>query len=908
MGFCADMVTAHGDIIRRLRNIDYNLTHKQTYLDEVNYAVISLNDLRDGTRITRVVEILFKGDQLSQKLRLPAISKLQKIHNVNLALTRISEHINIEGNINTRDIVNGHREKILSLFWQIIYKYLTPRYNNAALKIQHWWRNNSLKLVVLKRIRTKQSFKRNLAATKIQAFVRGYLTRKYWPCIKADLNENRLKLHSASTKIKRYLQNKLKLLTEERKRFIILKRTTLFVQRKFRLKIAMKKERQQFLLVKQSVVLIQKVYRGFIIRKNLPCIKKLLMDDKIKRINAINIIKRALRKFLPPTEDELFYKKLIFMTLKIQRRFRANILMKNQMKDFLILKKNVIVLQRRFRAKQAMIYQKKHYLKIKVCILKLQAITRGFIVRKHWPALRSKLQKRKVHLISSSNIIKRTLRRNLPVTEDRIQFLRFKRSAIVLQSRFRAMQEMKKQKKQYLLLKSFTIKLQSVVRGYLLRKQWPELQNKLQKNRTHLINCSNIIKKCLRKNLPVTVERMEFVKVKSATIVLQRRFRAIKMMKEDREKYIKMKANAIKLQSIVRGYIIRKQWPELCIKLQSNKKHLINCSNIIKRTLRRNIPVTEDRIKFLKLKKSTIFIQRKFRATKQMQKLKKQYLQLKIMTLKLQTVARGYILRKQWPSLRNELLVKRQHLINCSNIIKRVMRKNLPATQCRLRFLELRRAVITVQTKFRVNRQVKDYLTLRKNVILIQRKFRANMAMKQQKQMYENKKKMAIRLQAYFRGYLVRKKWPETKFVLEAYQNKLIRSSNTIKKFLRQSMPPTKERLRFLQLKRSVIKVQSRYRAIVAMKLAEREYLLQRESTITLQKYYRAYKAMVKQKRQYEHLKKSTVLLQSYVRRYLALKHWPRLKSSLETHRKHTIDALEVCILIKLFKTFYYFC
>ncbi|XP_025421851.1 protein abnormal spindle-like isoform X3 [Sipha flava] len=893
MGFCADMVTAHGDIIRRLRNIDYNLTHKQTHLDEVNYAVKSLNDLRDGTRITRVVEILFKGEQLSQKLRLPAISKLQKIHNVNLALTRISEHINIEGNINTRDIVNGHREKILSLFWQIIYKYLTPRYNNAALKIQHWWRNNSLKLVILKRIRTKQSFKRNLAAIKIQACVRGYLTRKYWPGIQADLNENRQKLHLASTKIKRYLQNKLKLLTEERKRFIILKRTTLFVQRKFRLKIAMKKERQQFLLVKQSILLIQKVYRGFIIRKNWPLIKKLLIDDKIKRINAINIIKRSLRKNLPPTEDELFYKKLIFMTLKIQRKFRANILMKNQMKDFLILKKNAIVLQRRFRAKQAMIDQKKYYLKLKICTLKLQAVIRGFIVRKHWPTLYSKLQKNKMNLITSSNIIKRALRRNLPVTEDRIQFLRLKSSAIVLQNRFRAKQEMKKQRKLYLLLKTVTIKLQSIVRGYLLRKQWPELRNKLQKNRTHLIDCSNIIKKCLRKNLPVSVERMEFIQVKSAAIVFQRRFRAIKMMKEDREKYIKMKANTIKLQSIVRGYIIRKQWPELRIKLQANKNYLINCSNIIKRTLRKNIPVTEDQIKFIRLKKSTIFIQRKFRATKQMQKLRKQYLQIKIMTLRLQSVARGYIFRKQWISLKNELMANRQHLINCSNIIKRVMRKNLPTTESRLRFLELRRAVITVQTKFRVNKQVKNYRTLRNNVILIQRKFRANMAMKQQKQIYENKKKITIRLQAYFRGYLVRKKWPETKCVLKAYQNKLITSSNIIKKFLRQSLPPTKERLRFLKLRQSVIKVQSRYRAIVAMKLAEREYLLQKESVITLQRYYRAYKAMVKQRRQYEHLKKSSVLLQSYVRRYLALKHWPQLKNSLETRRKRSMEALE---------------
>lgn len=901
MGFCADMVTAHGDIIRRLRNIGFNLTHKQTHLDEVNYAVNTLNDLRDGTRITRVVEILFKGEPLSQKLRLPAISKLQKIHNVNLALTRISEHINIEGNISTRDIVNGHREKMLSLFWQIIYKYLTPRYNNAALKIQQWWRNNSLKLVLLKRIRTKQNFKRHLAATKIQACVRGYLSRKYWPCLQADLNENRQKLHLASTKIKRYLQSKLKLLTEDRKQFIILKRTTVFVQRKFRSKIAMKKDRQQFLTVKQSALLIQKVYRGFIIRKNWSHIKKLLVDDKIVRMNAINIIKRALRKNLPPTDDELSYKKLMLMTLNIQRKFRANILMKNQMKEYLVLKKSAIVLQRRFRAKQAMIRQKEHYFKLKVCTLKLQAVTRGFIVRKNWPALLSKLQTNKMHLIASSDIIKRTLRKNLPVTEDRIQFLQLKKSAIILQRRFRAKQDMNKQRKQYLHLKTITIQLQGVVRGYIFRKKWPELRDQLQKKRTYLINCSNIIKKCIRKNLPITDERMEFIKVKTATVVFQRRFRAMKMMKKDREKYIKIKSSTIKLQSIIRGYLIRKQWPELRSRLQDTKNNLIICSNIIKRTLRKNIPLTKDRLKFLKLRKSVIFVQRKFRAIQQMRKLRTQYLQLKVVTLKLQSVARGYILRKQWPSLRNELIANRQHLINCSNIIKRVLRKNLPTTENRLRFLELRSTVITVQSKFRVNRQVKDYQMLRNNAILVQRRFRANIAMKQQKQIYENTKIMTIRLQAHFRGYLVRKKWPETKFALKAYQNKLITSSNIIKKSLRKSLPPTEERLRFLQLRRSVINVQLRYRAIIAMKSAEREYLLLKESTIVLQRYYRAQKTMVVQKRQYENLKKSSVVLQSYVRRYLALKHWPQLKNNMETHRKHKSNVLQVCNFFKHF-------
>lgn len=896
MGFCANLVTTHGDINRQLRNINYNLIHKQTHLDEVNYAVNSLNDLRDGTRLTRIVEILFKGDPLSQKLRLPSISKLQKIHNVGLALTRISEYINIEGNINPRDIVNGHREKMLSLFWQIIYKHLTPRYNNAATKIQIWWRNNSLNLVILKRIRFKQNLKRNLAAAKLQAYIRGYLTRKQWPQLQTKLIENREKLHMASTIIKHYLQNKLKLLTEDRKRFVILRKTAIFIQRKFRSKIAMNRDQQQYLIIKNSTLLIQKMYRGYAIRKNWMHIKQGLINDKIKRINAINIIKRTLRKNLLPTKDELHYVQLRHTTLTIQRKFRANILMKVQMEKFLTLKMSIIIIQQRFRAKQAMLRQKEYYLQLKNSIIKLQALARGYIARKQWPDLYDKLLKRRNHLSKSSNIIKRALRKNLPLTDDRKKFIYLKKCIIIIQTQFRAVQYMKVQRKQYLQIKTIILKLQSMARGYILRKHWPTLRNQLQEKRSTLINSSNIIKRCLRRNLPVTEDRKEFINLRTATVVMQRRFRAMKAMQVNRSYYITLKTNTIKLQSMIRGYLFQKRWPMLRSKLLATKTRLIDSSNIIKRTLRRNLPPTEDYIKYLKMKNSVIILQRRFRATRDMKQQRENYVQLLAVTIKLQSIVRGNILRKEFnSSLRNKLISNRQCLINNSNIIKRVLRKNLPVTNDRLKFVELRKAVIIVQTKFRSNRQVKEYQLLRDNIIVVQRRFRANMCMKQQKKMYEYTREITIKLQSYFRGYLVRKKWPNIKFQLEANRNRLITASNIIKKFLRQCLPPTIEQIKYMELRQSIINIQTRYRAIIAMKFEKKKYLLLKNCVITLQRHYRAHRAMVIQKKRFVLLKTSTVVLQTYARSYLARKHWPQLRDSLKIHKKQLNEALVVC-------------
>jgi len=379
-----------------------------------------------------------------------------------------------------------------------------------------------------------------------------------------------------------------------------------------------------------------------------------------------------------------------------------------------------------------------------------------------------------------------------------------------------------------------------------------------------------------------------------ATVVLQRRFRAMQMMKNNRQKYIQIKINTIKLQSMVRGIIVRKQWPALRTQLQENKKRLINCSNIIKKLLRKNLPLTEDRTKFLKLKKSVIVIQRRFRATQAMKHQREQYLQLKTVTLKLQSVARGYLMRKHWLSLRNELFANRQHLISCSNVIKRTLRKNLPITDDRLMFLKLRKAVIAIQNRLRVNRQAKKYQTLRENVIMIQRKFRAKIAMRRQKQIYEDTRMMTIRLQAYVRGYLARQSWPETKCLLKANRNRLFAASNIIKKFLRRCLPPSQDRLRYLQLRRSVINMQARYRAVAAMKLEEREYMLLKHCVVILQRHYRAHIAMMVQKQQYERLKKSTVKLQAQIRGYLTRKRWPQLKHSLEVHQRHVNDALEV--------------
>lgn len=74
----------------------------------------------------------------------------------------------ILGNITSKDIADGHREKTLSLLWQIIYKFRAPRFNDAATKIQRFWRSKFLMVAINRRIRMKKEAELHRAATVIQ--------------------------------------------------------------------------------------------------------------------------------------------------------------------------------------------------------------------------------------------------------------------------------------------------------------------------------------------------------------------------------------------------------------------------------------------------------------------------------------------------------------------------------------------------------------------------------------------------------------------------------------------------------------------------------------------------------------------------------------------------------------------
>ncbi|KAL1303147.1 hypothetical protein AAFC00_006578 [Neodothiora populina] len=152
-----------GDVTRPLGHLEYSVSYLQLPLSEYTYRIDNIaTDLRNGVLLTRFVELMiypssdlqtgedqtltlslpdgetltstFSGSDaddnhvLSQHLKFPCAGRAQKLHNVQIALSALRD---VEGSLteaavsSTRaeDVVDGHREKTLSLLWSLVSKW-----------------------------------------------------------------------------------------------------------------------------------------------------------------------------------------------------------------------------------------------------------------------------------------------------------------------------------------------------------------------------------------------------------------------------------------------------------------------------------------------------------------------------------------------------------------------------------------------------------------------------------------------------------------------------------------------------------------------------------------------------------------------------------------------------------------
>ncbi|KAJ5678401.1 uncharacterized protein N7477_004034 [Penicillium maclennaniae] len=143
--------------MKSLSQLGCQLSYKQHRLQEYNYQIDNIAvDLRDGIRLTRMVEVLFfmseraqpdvedqtvvnlstgealsllgneKDLPLSKHLKYPCISRATKLYNVQIALSALSSvpgSGTIFQGLRAEDIVDGYREKTVALLWALVSKW-----------------------------------------------------------------------------------------------------------------------------------------------------------------------------------------------------------------------------------------------------------------------------------------------------------------------------------------------------------------------------------------------------------------------------------------------------------------------------------------------------------------------------------------------------------------------------------------------------------------------------------------------------------------------------------------------------------------------------------------------------------------------------------------------------------------
>ena len=124
--FSRDFLSGEGDVMKHLGYLGFKVDHKQTHLDEFDFAVTNIAvDVRCGVRLCRLMEILTKNQKLTENLRLPASTRMQKLHNVGVALKALEN--STAGpppeKPTSKDIVDGHLQKTLDLLWHVIFGF-----------------------------------------------------------------------------------------------------------------------------------------------------------------------------------------------------------------------------------------------------------------------------------------------------------------------------------------------------------------------------------------------------------------------------------------------------------------------------------------------------------------------------------------------------------------------------------------------------------------------------------------------------------------------------------------------------------------------------------------------------------------------------------------------------------------
>ncbi|XP_023562985.1 abnormal spindle-like microcephaly-associated protein [Octodon degus] len=888
LAFSRDFLSGEGDLSRHLSLLGLPVSHVQTPFDEFDFAVSNLAvDLQCGVRLVRTMELLTHNWNLSKKLRIPAISRLQKIHNVDIVLQILKSRgiqLNDErGNaIISKDIVDRHREKTLGLLWKIAFAFqveISLNLDQLREEIQFLKDMQSMKKTMSKlsghsdavinkkndkgRSSTLDHYSESVKLLmdwvnavcafynkKVENFtvsfsdgrVLCYLIHHYHPCYVPFgaicqrttqtvecTQTGSVVLNSSSESDDCSLDMSLKPLDHENNCELH--------------KELLENEKKNFHLVRSAV----RDLGGIPAMIHHSDMSNTIPDEKVvivylsflcarlldlrKEIRAARLIQTTWRKY-----------KLKKDLKHHQERDKAARIIQSAVISFLAKRRLIkevdaaLIIQkswRRLLAHRKLLMLKKEKLE------KIQNKS-ALVIQRYWR--RYSTRKRFLKLKYYSVILQSRIRMIIAVAS----YKRCLWATVTIQRHWRAYLRRIQDQERYKMLKSSSLIIQ-----YRFRR-WKQRKMQLQIKAVVILQRAFrewYLRKQAKERSAVVIQswyRMhrevrKYIYIRSCVVIIQRRFRCFQAQKL----YKKKRESILTIQKYYRAY--RKGKIERTNYLQK-RAAAIQLQAAFRRVRARNLQrqiraacvlqsywrMRQDRFRFLNLKKSVIKLQAHIRKHQQLQKYKK----IIKATIVIQTHLRAYISARKvlasYQKTRSAVIVlqsayrgmqaRKMFLQILTSVVK--IQSYYRAYICRKKFLSLKSAAIKFQSVVKMKQARRQYLHLREAALFIQQWYRSQKMASQKRKEYMQMRKSCVTLQAFFRGYLVRK------------QMRLQRNA--------------------------AVSLQSYFR----MRKMRQHYLKTYKAVVVIQSYYRAYKAQVNQRKHFLQIRRAATCLQAGYRGY----------------------------------------
>ncbi|XP_037353787.1 abnormal spindle-like microcephaly-associated protein isoform X2 [Talpa occidentalis] len=673
----------------------------------------------------------------------------------------------------------------------------------STVKIQRWYR--ACRTVY--EIKT-HFLKTRTAVISLQSAYRGWKVRKQ---IRKE-NEAAMKIQSTFRMI------------QAQKQFRVIKTAALVIQRHLRAWTVGKKQHMEYVELRYAALIFQSTWKGKTARRHIQKQQKCaIIIQSYYRMhvqrrkwetmkNAAHLIQMYYRAYSIGRKQHHLYLKTkaaivvlqsAYRSMRVRKRIKewnkAAVTIqskyrtyKNQ-RQYATCKASAITIQRWFRGIIITNHQRKEYLDLKWAAIKIQATYRGIRVRRH---------------IQSMHMAAAVIQATFKMHQSKIRYHKMRTAAVVIQVRYRAYYQVRTQRAKFLTILKAVITIQASFRGMRVRQAARKIQV-----------AAILLQSYYRRYRQQTY----FNKLKKVTKAMQQRYRAVKEKNKQLQRYSKLRHSIICIQAAFRGMKARRD-----LKV----RHL--AATLIQRRFRTLLT----RKRFLSLRKTAVWVQRKYRASACAKYHSEQFLRLRKAVIQIQSSYRGWMVRKMMQ--------------------------------------EMHRAAAILQATFRMCVERARYQTLKHASLVIQRWYRANRAAKLQRQCYLQQRHSVLTLQAAFRGMRTRR-----------HLRSMHSSATLIQSKFRSSMM----RKRFISLKNAAIFVQRKYRDTVCTKHHLHQFLQLQKAVITIQSSYR--RLMVKRKVEEMHRaaaviqatfrmhrayftfqtwKYASVLIQQHYRRYRAVK------------------------------------